>query len=64
MFVSAPGDANGKIHYYRRTNESNNLAIDSTIELSATDNLLSPTSGRFGESISILKIKKTRRVKC
>jgi len=53
VFVSAPGDANGKVHYYRRTNESNNLAIDSTIELSATDDLLSPSSGRFGESISV-----------
>ena len=53
VFVSAPGDGNGKVHYYRRSNESSNLAIDSTIELTSDDGLLSASSGRFGESISV-----------
>ena len=53
VFVSAPGDEFGKVHYYRRSNESSNLIIDSTIKLASDDQLLLHTSGRFGESISV-----------
>ena len=53
VFVSAPGDINGKIHYYRRTSEKNNLVLDSTIDLESNDELLNGNSGRFGESVSV-----------
>ena len=53
LFVSAPGDTGGKLHYYRRTNEKNDLILDSTIQISTDDDLLNGNTTQLGESSSV-----------
>tara|TARA_E500000331_G_scaffold227173_1_gene217457 strand:- start:10732 stop:26223 length:15492 start_codon:yes stop_codon:yes gene_type:complete len=53
VFIGAPGDANGRIHYFRRTNEKNNLVLDNTLELESSEDLLDPSTAEFAKSISV-----------
>ena len=52
VFVSAPDDANGKVSYYRRTREQNNLILDQEI-IFEDDNLFNISNIKFGKSISV-----------
>ena len=52
LFVTAPGDNNGKIFYYRRTKETFNLVIDQEI-IFDDDSLVNPVNSGFAESIDI-----------
>ena len=52
LFISAPGDGDGKVSYYRRTKETFNLQLDQEIVLDNID-LLDYADSRFGESIDV-----------
>ena len=52
LFVSAPGDGNGKVFYYRRTKETFNLAPDQEIILDE-DDLFDINNSGFATSIDI-----------
>lgn len=51
LFVAAPGDENGKVFYYRRTNENNEFKKDQVI--TADQGLFDIENSRFGESIAV-----------
>ena len=53
LFVTASGDSNGKVHYYRRTNEKNDFSLDATIQINSDDNLLNGSASKLGESVSV-----------
>ena len=52
LFVSAPGDGDGKVSYYRRTKETFNLQLDQEIILNDSD-LFDYANSKFGESIDV-----------
>lgn len=51
LFVSAPGDNNGIVYYYRRIKETSNLIQEP--EITPPTDLFEVTGSRFGESISV-----------
>ena len=51
LFVAAPGDENGKVFYFRRTNETEEFKKDQIIE-PPTD-LFNVVDSKFGESVAI-----------
>jgi hypothetical protein len=51
LFIAAPGDENGKVFYFRRTNETEEFVKDQIIE-PPTD-LFDITNSRFGESVAV-----------
>jgi hypothetical protein len=52
VFVSAPGDLNGKVSVYRRTREVSNLLLDQEITL-VNDDLFDINNAQFGKSIAV-----------
>jgi hypothetical protein len=52
IFVAAPGDANGKIFFYRRTKETFNFNVDQEIVLDEP-NLYTVTNSGFASSVDV-----------
>ena len=52
VFVSAPDDENGKVSFYRRTREQNNLILDQELIFDDSD-LFNISNIKFGKSISV-----------
>ena len=52
VFVSSPDDENGKISFYRRTREQNNLILDQELIFDDSD-LFNISNIKYGKSISV-----------